>query len=101
MNTAPTTIPDAFTKPGYAYRLIERTGDTAIYEQTHRETGRVVAYEAMVIQRIAKDTILPGGVFRAEGSEFLPSSEKWGVAGWTTRTLAKARLYVSEKGQNK
>jgi hypothetical protein len=85
------TIPETYKKGGYSYRLIERNDHAAIYEQARTDSGAVVAYETMAIQRMEKDTTLPGGIFRERGSEFLPSSTQWGQRGWTNTTMAKAR----------
>jgi len=95
---APSRIPDRFTKPGFTYRLVERTANTAIYEQADRETGAVAAYEAMVIQRTRQDRTFPDGSFSCAGSEFLPSSEQWGRFAWTTQTIVLARERLTKNG---
>ena len=85
------TIPETFSKNGFAYRLIERTARGAIYSQTHAATGKLCAYEVIRIQNHAtKQT----PHFTVEAGEGLPRTDEWGRAGWTFFDLpaAKAKL---------
>ena len=92
------TIPTEFHRSGYDCRLIERRKNFALYELTHRATGKVISWEVMRVQRFKRAVIIPGGVSRDEGDEFLPSTEKWGSEGWTFQKRALALQYIAKKG---
>ncbi len=82
------TIPDAYTKNGYGYALVERTPRAAIYSQTHAATSRLCAYEVVRVRtREAQQT--PN--FNIEAGEYLPSTAEWGQHAKTVGTLAVAR----------
>lgn len=79
------TIPEKFQKNGFDYELVKRNTFAAIFAQ--KSEGRVIAYETIKIkifpERIIKDRILESG-------EYYPSTEKWGVDGFTYHSLASA-----------
>ena len=72
-------IPQTFSKNGYRYELECRSAHACVYRQIHR-TGRLVAYEVMIIRQECGFTIRD----RQFGDyEKLPSNEDWGSYGWT------------------
>ena len=71
-----------FRKDGFDYRLITREGDFAIYEQRWQDSENV-CYEVIRIQRHEGYEI--AGQF-IEPAEIFPSSQRWGVDGWTVQT---------------
>lgn len=91
-------IPTSYTKPGFAFRLVEQHGPAAIYEKTHLATGRALAFELVIIQRTVQDVILPGGRLIPKGSPRMPGSEQWGRLGWTLPTLDAARALIASRG---
>lgn len=103
-------IPNNFRKNGYDYRLLEREGNVAIYEQV--KPNRVYAFEVVKI-RSSKARSAFGHDF--EAAERLPSDDDWGTLGKTyscwewspsshsdARRLAKAQMgvWVAEEAEN-
>jgi hypothetical protein len=72
------TIPSVYGKNGYAYNLLCRLKNVAIYEQ--KKKGKLFAYEVVKI-RIRKGGVQFGK--EAEAAEYLPSNEDWGTHGKT------------------
>jgi len=70
------------SRDGFDYRLITREGDFAIYEQRWQDSENV-CYEVIRIQRHEGYEI--AGQF-IEPAEIFPSSQRWGVDGWTVQT---------------
>ena len=87
-------LPKEFWRGGFAYREIAREKNAAIYEQTWNGCpSPSVSYEVVRIRRREGFQIDDRFV---EPAEFYPSSEAWGVDGWTLLTLdgAFAKLRV-------
>lgn len=80
MDTSIVKIPDTYAADGYDFRLLERKGDVAIYEQWHRDPVKLVGYEVCVV-RIRAAGEIKGQRFPA--SERLPSANDWGKLGWS------------------
>ena len=72
-------IPPEFTKGQFQFRQIERTGDLAIFEKSHRYHG-AKSFEVVKITR--HDSYTLAGNF-IEPAETYPSSERWGAAAFT------------------
>jgi hypothetical protein len=85
------TIPEVYRKNGYDYKLISRSDNVAIYEQT--DNGKFIGYEVCRI-KIA----LAGLVFGKwqDVREILPSSSEWGRNAYTVFTIEKAHIRASE-----
>jgi hypothetical protein len=70
-------LPKQFRRDGFTYRQICREGDFAIYRQSNKHSE---AFEVIRIRR--RDGFEIGGRF-VEPAEIYPTSEAWGVDGWT------------------
>jgi hypothetical protein len=75
-------------KAGFDLNLVERLGEWGIYRQSKPGINRD-SFELVRI-RIARPTVLPGGVCLPE-REIYPPSESWGVDGFTFTTEEDAR----------
>ena len=82
---------ETFRKSGYDYKLIERVSNVAIYSQS--DEGQIIAYEVGVIKEQKEGRI---GDAIIEAGEKWPSSETWGLYGFTFRSLDKAREKMEE-----
>lgn len=69
------------SKNGYPWKIIERQGDIAI-----AESG--IGYEVIIIQRHNGREI--NGIY-FEPAEYAPSTEQWGVKGWSFKSFEKAK----------
>jgi hypothetical protein len=83
-----------FERGGFAYRQIARRGNAAIYEQSFvHDPDRAVSYEAIRVR--SRDGFYIHGRF-VEPAEVYPSSDAWGVDGFTLpdreRAFIKMRL---------
>jgi hypothetical protein len=75
-----------FTKGGIHYKQLERTESKAIYEQLYEEKN--VGYEVIRIGSHSGLTLFGKEV---PASETYPTTDSWGIRGWTYRTLDKAK----------
>lgn len=93
MSTNYQPIANEFDHKGFHYRLIERRGDLAIFEQS-----KIVAYEVVEIQKRDAWEIAGNSI---PAHEAIPSSEQWGTKGFTCIDLdaAKNRLGRMERGE--
>jgi len=73
-------VPTRFRHGGFDYRQIVREGDGAIYEQTKPELPEFCAFEVLRIRQ--RDGFSIAGKW-IEAAEIYPSSESWGVDGFT------------------
>jgi len=91
--TLPRRLPDTFRRHRFNYKLVERSGRVAIYEQ--RAGNHLVAYEVALI-RVQKALPFPHGSSETRNPhqmrERYPSDEDWGCYGWT------CSLYGSKVG---
>lgn len=90
------TLPLEFKRDGFTHKQVVRDGNVAIYERTKPEHSQP-HYEVVIIrEHKARDT----GNFKVEAGEHYPSSEEWGIYGWTygTLDLAKTRLAAVRGG---
>jgi hypothetical protein len=85
---APLPLPTAFEDRLFRYAQIERTGDVAIFTQTHKASGHV-RYEVVLI-RVQKEHAWPNGNITPE-KEAYPGSTSWGRLGQTCYTLPEAQ----------
>jgi hypothetical protein len=80
-----------FRQSGFTLSLLKRAGNVAIYIQTKRRQPQ--AYEVVLIRKheayIAFGKEIPAG-------ECYPSSEQWGVKGFTYRTIEAAERKFRE-----
>lgn len=72
-------LPLEFTKNGYKFKQIKRTGAIALYKKTPFSTSNF-GYEVIIIT--SHNGYNLGGSF-IEPSETYPSSSLWGQKGWT------------------
>jgi hypothetical protein len=91
-------LPIEFQSGGFNYRLIAREGDAAIYEQTWSSCSNPsVCYEVIRIRR--REGFEIDGRF-VEPAEVYPSSDAWGVDGFTftdkEAAFAKLREVVAQ-----
>jgi len=77
-------IPTQFEDYGYVFKLLGRTKNIAIYEQSKK--GEVYAYEVHIVRHPTK--------MREE----LPSASKFGTYGWSFYTLPAALKKAKELG---
>lgn len=85
-------LPTQFQRDGFNYRQIAREGGGAIYEQIRIGIPNpTVGYEVIRIRR--RDGFYIHGRF-VEPAETYPSSQAWGIDGWTfpTKEAAFAKL---------
>ena len=83
----------AFTLGGFGYRQIAREGNWAIYEQRWPGSENL-CYEIIRIRREEATTFPSGRSYPAR--EVYPSSEAWGVDGFTVNDRNKAWDKFSE-----
>jgi hypothetical protein len=81
------TLATEFTRLGFTHKLIERTGEIAIYERTKPHYQRS-HYEVIII-RTAEPSTRFGKEFPA--TELYPSAQQWGRLGYTYPDLASAK----------
>lgn len=86
------------TKPRRTLRLMEQYDSAAIYEHLHSETGQVIGFEVVIVQRTVRDIVLPGGRILPSGTPRLPSAERWGRLAWTVPSLGAARALIARRG---
>lgn len=89
-------LPLEFQKHGYDYKQIERSEHVAIYSQSYE--GEFVAYEVFRIKK-EKERNIMGKIYPP--AEVVPSTEKWGIYGFTCSTLEKAQLRKAELEKSK
>ena len=72
-------LPAVFRSGGFDFKLLARDGDIALFRKT-KPRLRFESLEVVIIQRHEtfeiEGKLIPAG-------EHLPSSEQWGVKGWT------------------
>jgi hypothetical protein len=86
------TLKTHFTKNGFTFEQIKRTGNVAIYKKTKPE-HQFYVYEVIVIEE-RKPCELFGKLMPA--TEIYPSSEQWGANGFTAVNIAKAESKMEE-----
>jgi hypothetical protein len=82
-------IPPTFQLWGCHGRLLQRSGRVVLFEKHNDITPGRLYWEVMIVHVRPKE-ILPSGAL-CPRREVLPSTEQWGVAGWSCRTLEEAR----------
>jgi hypothetical protein len=87
-------LPTRFQRDGFDYRQIAREGDVAIYEQAWSGCSNPsVCYEVVRIRR--REGFQIDGRF-VEPAEVYPTSESWGVDGFTFTDKAAAFAKLRE-----
>jgi hypothetical protein len=81
-------LPLEFEDSRFRYAQVERTGDLAIFTQTHKGSGHQ-RYEVVLI-RVQKEHTWPNGNITPE-KEAYPGSTSWGRLGQTCYTLPEAQ----------
>jgi len=84
------TLPKTFSAGGYLHEQLERDGRFAIYR---RSKGDRRHYE--VIEIISHNGYTIAGKY-VEPAEVYPSSEKWGLLGWTCDSMGRACDKINE-----
>ena len=80
------TLQATFTYDGFAFRLLKRAGNVALFEKRKPSQSRE-SFEVIIVQQHPAETIC-GRNYPAR--ESMPPSEAWGTAGWTCTTLDDA-----------
>lgn len=80
-------IKTKFERNGFIFEQIKRVGDVAIYSQKRPEHKVDGHFEVVRIRRRSARKAF--GV-QFEAGEYYPSSEEWGVFGWTYGDLVGA-----------
>lgn len=79
-------LPEVFTKKGFEHSQIWRRGNVAVYARK-ATTGTVTHYETIRIRADKGGKIASsdgsGKEYTIEAGERYPSSESWGILGWT------------------
>lgn len=78
-----------YNKNGFAYELVDRQGDVAIYSQTLPETGKIIAYEVFEVMK-NKEREIAGKIIGA--GESVPNIKQWGAYAFTVYDLEAAKL---------
>jgi hypothetical protein len=87
-----TTLKKSFTKNGFLFEQVERTGNVAIYRQT--KPGQ--AWERFEVGRIRQNATYDAFGKHFEASESWPRSEEWGISAFTLTTLEEAQQKLTE-----
>jgi hypothetical protein len=85
-------LPTEFEDSRFRYAQVERTGDLAIFTQTHKARGSQ-RYEVVLI-RVQKEHTWPNGTTTPE-KEAYPGSTSWGRLGQTCSTLPEAQALAA------
>jgi hypothetical protein len=89
-------LSERFDKNGFRHEQIKRSDKAAIYKRW--KPGGSVHFEVVMIKRATRDFAFPSGVVIENGSEIYPSSEEWGVYGWTFREMETAVVKFNQIG---
>lgn len=81
------TLSHSFTHGGFVFRLIQRSGDVALFGKRKAHHARDT-FEVVIIQKHPAETIC-GRIYPAR--ESMPPSETWGTFGWTCTELQDAK----------
>ena len=89
-------LPLTFKKDQFDYKQIMRDDEKALYAQGYAssdgKTFDIVAYEVIKIRQQKANTVSIGGVdVEFKEKELYPSSEQWGMFGWTFLKLENAK----------
>lgn len=79
------TLPEKFNRNGFEFEQVKRVETAAIYRK--RKPQGAWSFETIRV-RTRKEREAFGATF--EAGEFYPSSEEWGIFGWTYGDLAGA-----------
>jgi len=84
-------LPTTFRHGGFAFRLLTRAADVALFEKRLPGVNRA-SFEVVIVQRRPEATFPGGRVTPAH--EAMLASEQWGSAGWSfsDRASAEARF---------
>lgn len=100
-------LPKTKSKNGYAYRLVRRSANAAIYEQKiekeiNGDVGKVVGYEVFVISvgkpysLVQKHGKKKGQVYNYPAAEKFPGNEDFGKSAWSYTSLEAANNKFNE-----
>jgi len=83
-------LPEKFSKGGFTFTFERRSEHAAIYrQQWNGKEDASVAYE-VVQPQISARAFIEGRWQEGEPHEVYPSSETWGLSGWTFTNLDEA-----------
>lgn len=85
-------LPQRFSKSKFYFTVLKRVGDVVLLSKKHIETG-TAGFEVCVVQKHGERAI--AGV-TISACEALPSSEQWGIKGWTPIGANAAEKKFSE-----
>jgi hypothetical protein len=81
-------LPSTFQKGGFSFRLISREGDIALFEKFKPCITTSRLFEVVIIQKMGQHTWPDGRT--TEPREYMPSSEQWGIYGWSFTDIDQA-----------
>ena len=90
-------LPKRFTQSGFHFHVLKRKGPWVMLEKTrcHATDCAKVHFEVVKIQHF-KERTFPNGI-TVPAHEILPSSEQWGIYGWTPIDRERAEELFAEK----
>ena len=77
----------AFARTGFAFRLLRRSGDVALFEK-RKPTHSRESFEVVIVQRHPAEQI-DGRDYPER--ESMPKTEAWGTSGWTFTDIDNAK----------
>lgn len=83
------SLPATFRSDGFDFTQIKRQGDVVLFEKTHPK-HTVKHYEVVIAQK-RKAVTWPNGITTV-AHESMPSSEQWGIYGWSPFDLPAALI---------
>ena len=78
-------LPMTFRDGGFLFRQLERSGHVAVFEKHKGHLN--ISFEVVRVRQVP-ETMMFGRIVQAH--EAMPSSEHWGLYGWTYRDKAAA-----------
>jgi len=89
-------LSERFSKNGFDYALVKRSGDVCLYEQS--KLGKVYGYETALIRTLdVKNGFLGSGITKYER---YPSNEEFGKYGFSYQELDNAEIGYQTLLQN-
>lgn len=106
-------LPDTFTKDGYEYALLKRSGDVGkpsvvLLQKSKLEHVNLAKKEGrkpmehfeVVLVRLAEETYWEHSKVTTPARELLPNAESWGRLGWTYSSREAAEQKFAELAQS-
>lgn len=82
---------------GFTYELLKRDTSRAIYAQYIKTIDYPIGYEIIKIRRnVVSENGTLKSIYLPENAEIYPSTSKWGIDGWTFKTIEQAENKYNE-----